>query len=89
MATKGSHVRATQNGGQRPRSRPLNDESNGLVKTLWADLRGKELPHADDPIEDAWYDEHQEERRALAGRIAKVHNISADRRENWRRRYWN
>ena len=76
-------------GDKRSKSRPRNDESNGLVKTLWADLTKRELPHADDPIEDEWYDEHQETRRELATRISKVHNVDPARRQKWQRLYWN
>ena len=90
MATEGSDVKTSKRGGGRgPKSRPLNDESNGLLTTLWADLRGKELPHAEDPIEEAWYEEHQEARREYAARLGRAHNVDPNRRETWRRRYWN
>lgn len=89
MATRESDVQSRNRSGRRPRSRPLNDESNGLLKTLWADLRKKELPHADDPIEDAWYDEHQEARREYAAKIGRAHNVDPSRRDKWCRWYWN
>lgn len=89
MTTDETEVKAARRGGGRgPRSRPMNDESNGLLKTLWADLRKKELPRAEDPAEDAWYEE-EERRRQEAAKIGRVHHADADRRESWRRRYWN
>lgn len=66
-----------------------NDESNGLLTTLWADLRRKQLPKAETSEDDQWYEQEQEERRLLAARIGKAHNVDPDRRESWRRRYWN
>lgn len=66
-----------------------NDESNGLFKTLVADLRRQQLPKADRPEDDAWYEEEQAARREFSARIGKAHNVDPDRRENWRRRYWN
>ena len=66
-----------------------NDESNGLITTLWADLRRKQLPKSESSDVDSWYEEEQAERKALSARIGRAYNIDADRRENWRRRYWN
>lgn len=67
-----------------PRRR--NDESHGLITTLWADLCRKELPHAEDPLEDARFDEHQDARRDWALRVGTAHNISAERRARFMRR---
>lgn len=66
-----------------------NDESNGLLKTLWADLRRQQLPKADRMEDEHWYEEEQQARHEYAVKIGKAYNIDPDRRENWRRRYWN
>lgn len=75
--------------GHKWRASPYNDESHGLMATLWADLRRKQLPKTDTSEDQLWYEQQQEERRQLAARIGRAHNIDPDRRENWRRRYWN
>ena len=77
------------NWGHRYGSSPYNDESHGLAATLWADLRRKKLPKAETSDDDAWYEQEQEERRLLAARIGKAHNVDPNRRESWRQRYWN
>ena len=66
-----------------------NDDSQGMVAALWADLRRKQLPKSDPSDIEEWYEEEQAERRALSARIGLAHNIDPDRRENFRRRYWN
>ncbi|HEX2700342.1 MAG TPA: hypothetical protein VHM89_09100 [Acidimicrobiales bacterium] len=66
-----------------------NDESNGMLTTLWADLRRKPLPKSEPSDVESWYEDEQAERKAFSARIGRAHNIDADRRENWRRRYWN
>lgn len=75
--------------GHKWKASPYNDGSQGLMTTLWADLRRKQLPRTETPDVDAWYEEEQEQRKELAARIGRAHNIDPNRRENWRRRYWN
>lgn len=66
-----------------------NDESKGMVAALWADLRRKQLPKSDSSDVEDWYEEEQAERRAFSARIGLAHNIDPERRESFRRRYWN
>ena len=66
-----------------------NDESQGMLTALWADLRRKQLPKSDPSDIDDWYEEEQAERRALSARIGLAHNVDPERRERFRRRYWN
>jgi len=66
-----------------------NDESQGMLAALWADLRGKQLPKAESSDVEDWYEEEQAARRAYSAGIGLAHNVDPERRENWRRRYWN
>ena len=38
--------------------------------------------------DDEWYEDLQRQRQELAVRVGKAYNVSAERRENWKRRYW-
>lgn len=78
MATKGTTAR----------QRPMNDESNGMMKTLWADLRKVQLPRADnDPTADV-FEQEQVLNAEIARSNRRVHDIGPERRDRWRRRYW-
>jgi len=88
-ATKGSGAAPRAEWGYHWKPSDKNDESHGLITTLWADLRRKQLPKTDPADIESWYEEEQAERRALSARIGLAHNIDPERRENWRRRYWN
>lgn len=90
-ATKGKSAGAppTAQWGYRWTPDHRNDESGGLVKTLWADLRGKQLPHAEASEDDAWYEEEQAQRAEFSAKVGRAHTVDAGRRENFRRRYWN
>lgn len=90
-ATKGRSAGAapTAQWGYRWTPDRRNDESNGLVKTLWADLRRKQLPHAEASEDDVWYEDEQEQRTKFSASIGHAHNVDVGRRESFRRRYWN
>lgn len=89
MATRnGSGAAPKANWGHHWKSSDRNDESNGLITTLWADLRGRQLPKADRSEDEVWYEEEQARRRAFSAAVGLSHNIDPDRRESFRRRYW-
>lgn len=47
------------------------------------------IPSADNEYNDnEWYEGLQAERQDLAVRVGKAYNISAERRESFKRRYW-
>lgn len=47
------------------------------------------IPSADAEYnDDEWYEDLQKQRHDLAVRVGKAYNISAERREGFKRRYW-
>lgn len=89
MGTKGTKDLEQVAWGHRWKPSTRNDESNGLVKTLLADLRNKQLPRAERDEDETWYEEEQAARRDFSARVGRAHNVDPNRREAWRRRYWN
>lgn len=75
--------------GRRPGPAPVTDGNPGLMRLLWADLRKQPVPSQPDPMEDVWFEEEQEMRRELAVRTGTVRELGDERRQKWRRWYWN
>ena len=85
MARKDADL-STSGGGQgAPRSTGGNP---GILKVLWADLRKREQPASSSATDDPWFEDEQEERRAMAMRAGTVRQLSQARREKWRRWYY-
>ena len=75
--------------GRRPASGPVTDGNPGLMRTLWADLRKQPVPSQPDPMEDVWFEEEQQISREMGSKAGTVRQLSPERREKWRRWYWN
>lgn len=91
MASEEQDLDTTGRGrrGRRPSTRPQAQGNPGLLRVLLADLRKQRIPSEPDAEELAWLEEQEERLRAEGAKIGKVHTISAEQRENLRRRYWN
>lgn len=91
MASDEKELEATGRGrrGGRPGTKPATDGSPGLLRVLWADVRKQELPQEPDPEEMEWLEEERAIRQELAMKFKRVHCVGEDKRDTWRRRYWN
>ena len=74
--------------GRRPEPAPTTVGNPGMLRLLWADLRKQPIPTEPDPMDIEAFEAEQEELRAMAAKVGTVRSISAERREDLRRRYW-
>ncbi len=90
MASEEKELETTGRGRRRraPSSRPQAQGNPGLLRVLWSDLRKQRIPTEPDAEELAWLEAQEEQLRAEAAKIGRVHAISAEHRETLRRRYW-
>ena len=66
----------------------MAEGSNGSAKCFFAELRRPSARSDAEYNDDEWYEEQQRQRQELAVGIGKAYNVSVERRENWKRRYW-
>ncbi len=70
-----------------PETTPEGDAKPGLLRVLWADLRGQKLPRPLEPEELALMEAEEELRQQFEQESARSRSISPDHIDAMRRRY--
>ncbi|MGH9164792.1 MAG: hypothetical protein ACRDZW_04670 [Acidimicrobiales bacterium] len=68
------------------KAKPAKSEAPGMLKVLWADIRGKRLPRQPTAQELEWEAEDEAEEAAARANYSPGTDLTDDHMERWRRR---